>query len=723
MTSPKYKFPLLLLVTSALNLNAQNKMLNMDEAVLKQKTTLAPDKLKELYWLKDSDGFVFSLQNSKDSLFRCSSIAGIPKLILDLKTFNTTLKLNRLDTFRNFPAMTWLNADEFCFKNKSKKITFNTLTKKTVAEETFVFPANAENEEEAPGGKWTAFTLENNLFVADDKEQMQITRDMDKNIVNGHSVHRDEFGISKGTFWSPTGNLLAFYRMDQTMVSDYPILDLNQRPAGVTLIKYPMAGDKSHQVTVGIYDPRKKSVLFLKTGEPKEQYLTNIAWSPDEKHIYIAVLNRDQNHLWMNVYNALTGDFEKTLFEEKDDKYVQPLHPLEFVKGKPDLFIWQSKRNGFNNLYLYDISGKMLRQLSGTENLEIEVTECIGFDQKGEHVIYQCVTKSDLIGRVIRKSNLSTGKCETISSLHGTHSAKLQADGKYFIGTYSDLKTPRIVTVMNNKGLVQQTLLTAADPLKNFKLGKLRVFTINASDGNLLYCRLILPVDFDSTKKYPVIDYLYGGPGVQLITNTWNAGSDLWYQYMAEHGFIVFTLENRGTPNRGKAFEQVTFRQLGTAEMEDQLKGVDYLKSLAYVDKDRLGLMGWSFGGFMTTSLMTRHAGVFKTAVAGGPVIDWSYYEVMYTERYMDTPETNKEGYATSSLLNYADKLKGKLLLIHGTSDDVVVWQHSLMFLKKCVDAGTQPDYFVYPGHLHNVLGKDRVNLFNKISDYFMQNL
>jgi dipeptidyl-peptidase-4 len=220
-----------------------------------------------------------------------------------------------------------------------------------------------------------------------------------------------------------------------------------------------------------------------------------------------------------------------------------------------------------------------------------------------------------------------------------------------------------------------------------------------------------------------VLVYLYNGPHSQMVTNSWMAGGELWYQYMAEKGFMVFTVDGRGTSYRGKAFEQATHRQLGTKEMEDQLKGVDYLKSLLYVDASRIGVHGWSFGGFMTTSLMTRHPGVFKVGAAGGPVIDWTYYEIMYTERYMDSPQDNKEGYEKNNLLNYVDKLKGKLLMIHGAQDPVVVWQHSILYQKKAVDKGIQLDYYVYPGHEHNVLGKDRGHLMEKITDYFIDNL
>jgi dipeptidyl-peptidase-4 len=712
---------LLLLLLANTILCAQTKMLTMEEAVIKQKTSLAPDKLN-IAWIPGSKGFSFTSKDRADELMLCYGPASKPELLMTRTKLNGLIKASGNDTLKTFPSVSWSDITHFSFSQSNRTFYFG-MHEEGLRVVTETNTETEENKDEAPGGKFKAFTIENNLFISKDKDLIQVTKDVDKNIVNGHSVHREEFGITKGTFWSPNGTLLAFYRMDQTMVTDYPVLDLTTRPAIVDMIKYPMAGDKSHEVTVGIFDPLKRSTVFLKTGLPKEQYLTNIAWSPDEKHIYIAVLNRDQNHLWMNEYNALTGDFEKTLFEEQDEKYVQPLHPLEFVRSKPGLFVWQSKRNGFNNIYLYTTEGKLVRQLTGLDGTDNEVSEFYGFDAKGEHAIYQCATKNNLIGRVIRSVSLKDGKTLTLRSGKGTHAARLSPDGTYLIDTWSATDVPRMVVVMGTEGKMMQTLLNAPNPLSDYKLGTMRLFSLPASDGTPLFCRMILPINFDSTKKYPVIDYLYGGPGVQLVSDSWLAGSDLWYEYMAEHGYIVFTLDNRGSSGRGKTFEQTTFRRLGNFEMEDQIKGTDFLKSLPYVDKSRLGVFGWSFGGFMTTSLMTRHAGLFKAAVAGGPVIDWSYYEVMYTERYMDTPQTNKEGYAESSLLHYAGKLQGKLLIIHGTSDDVVVWQHSLLFLKKCVDAGTQPDYFVYPGHLHNVLGKDRVHLFTKITAYFEQNL
>jgi dipeptidyl-peptidase-4 len=701
--------------------SAQTKMLTMEEAVRGQKTYLAPQKLEQLGWNTWSGQFYY-IEN--DQLI----IGNVPD---GKKTVKTTLEkinsfTNPAESFSSFPLITWRGPRGFEVRGDSKTYVFGI---------EYLKKDNWQHGDEAnfdeSGIENIAFTKANNLFIhLAGSGDVQVTKDADKNIVNGQSVHREEWGISKGTFWSPQGNYLAFYRMDQTMVTDYPIIDFTSHPAQNENIKYPMAGGKSHHVTLGVYDLKSGKIIFLKTGGDPEHYLTNICWSPDEKYIYIAELNRAQNEMKFNCYNAMTGDLERTLFEEKNDKYVHPMHTMLFVKTHPDEFIWQSERDGFNNLYLYKTDGTLLRKLTNyyaanvRMSFSMEVFDLAGFDEKGDNVFYIGINSNNKIGREVRMASLDGKSDVLIAGGDGCHSVILNSTGKYLIDTYSSPTVPRRITIIDKKGKVLQTLLDAPNPLRDYKLGQIRLFTIKAADNTTdLFCRMILPIDFDSTKKYPAIVYLYNGPNVQLVTNTWLYGSDLWYQYMAEHGFIVFTLDGRGSGNRGLKFEQITFRHLGAAEMDDQLKGVDYLKSKSYVDQSRMGVFGWSYGGFMATSLMTRHPGVFKCAVAGGPVIDWSYYEVMYTERYMDTPQENPDGYKENCVLNYAGNLKGKLLLIHGTSDPVVVWQHSLLFLEKCVETGSYPDYLVYPGHEHNVLGKDRTHLFGKITEYFMQNL
>lgn len=699
---------------------AQTKLLTMEEAVVKQRTTLAPSKLKQLMWVKNTSTYSYIDIRDKEEILVIGN-PGNTKLIdvVSLNQFNNSLEKANLETVKNFPALAWENEKQFSFTNKKQSVAFNIDSKTTKILRTDDFGDDAENQDIAAKTNYVAFTVKNNLFVFDGKNNLIVTNDADENIVNGQSVHRDEFGISKGTYWSPNGDLLAFYRMDQTMVTDYPIIDWTSRPAKNNNIKYPMAGDKSHEVTVGIYNISNGKTVFLKTGEPKEQYLTNIAWSKDEQHLYIAVLNREQNELKLNSYNTVTGYFEKTLFEEKQDKYVHPMHPMVFLPNTSNQFIWQSERDGYNHLYLYNNDGTLVKQLTKGSWI---VTDFAGFDSKGTKAFYTSTTESG-ITRNFYSVEIKSGKTARLTKGEGTHTIVFNSNGNYFIDNFQSTEVPRNIYVNNTNGKSSKQIYTAPNPLKDFQLGQLNIFKLKSENGDDLFCRLYNPVNFDSTKKYPTIVYLYNGPGVQLINNAWNAGGDLWFQYMAEHGFVVFTMDGRGSSNRGLAFEQATFRHFGTVEMKDQLLGIDYLKSLKYVDASRMGLFGWSYGGFMTTSIMTRYPDIFKAAVAGGPVIDWSYYEVMYTERYMDTPQENPEGYKESRTINYVDNLKGKLMIIHGTQDPVVVWQHSLMFLKECVDKKKQVDYFVYPGHEHNVIGKDREHLYQKVTDYFIQNL
>lgn len=300
---------------------------------------------------------------------------------------------------------------------------------------------------------------------------------------------------------------------------------------------------------------------------------------------------------------------------------------------------------------------------------------------------------------------------------------QFQKQGKFFIDRFTNLKTPNKTTLLNAKGEQLKILLNAEDPLKEFKIGDVKLVKLKADDGTPLNGRLVLPPDFDPQKKYPVIVYVYGGPHGQMVTNSFLRGWSWWFYYMAQRGFILFTMDNRGTNNRGLEFEQIIHRQLGTVEIQDQMVGVNYLKAQPFVDSTRIGVHGWSYGGFMTISLMTRQPAVFKVGVAGGPVIDWRYYEVMYGERYMDTPQSNPDGYETASLLNYVKNLDGRLLIIHGTVDPVVAWQNSLLYLRKAIDLQKQVDYFVYPGDEHNMFGMDRVHLYQKITDYFMEHL
>ena len=572
--------------------------------------------------------------------------------------------------------------------------------------------------------KATVYKADNQLFVVNaEGNNQQLTTDGSREIVYGESVHRNEFGIEKGTFWSPNGQRLAFYRMDQSMVTDYPQVNIDPRVAEFEPDKYPMAGMTSHKVTVGIYDLETKHTVYLKTPLPSEGleeacYFTNIAWSPDSKNVYMFELNRDQNDCRLVSYNAETGERQQELYRETSEKYVEPLNPIQFLPWDDTKFIMQSQKDGFNHVYLYNIKGELVKQLTKGEWVVLDV---LGFNQKDKSIIIASNEKHPL-QRNLYAVNLKTLKRTPLDNGEGVHRGKLSASGTLLYDKYSTPTTPNTIDAINISNFKPQTsnLLTAEDPWKGFIVPQFESGSIKAADGVTdLYWRMVKPVDFDPTKKYPTVVYVYGGPHAHNIEASWHWYSRSWETYMAQKGYIIFILDNRGSENRGRDFEQVTFRQLGQIEMLDQMKGVEYLKSLPYVDANRLGVHGWSFGGYMTISLMTNFPDVFKVGVAGGPVIDWKWYEVMYGERYMDTPQQNPEGYAKTSLIAKAKDLKGKLQIIIGYNDPTVVPQHALSFLKACAEAGTQPDFFAYPGEGHNMMGHNSVHLHERITQYF----
>lgn len=719
----KKLFFLVLTVCLSTIIFSQQKPLSLEDAFLRARTTLAPENLAQLQFFENSNDYVYlKKQNGQDIWMRGNyKLVGQEWPFLALTTLNEYMQEAGAEAFKVMPAIRF-GVDGWVMNNNGNKIRYSPLTKKVTVLLSKEL-ASMENAEESVAG-FTAYLDKYNLFVSNpDKQLYQVTTDGSKDIVYASSVHRDEFGISKGIFWSTKGTRLAFYRMDQNMVTDYPIINWTERPARAETIKYPMAGDKSHHVRVGVYNTATESTIWLKTGMPADQYLTNIAWSPDDKYVFIAVVNREQNHMKLNQYDAATGDLVKTLFEEKDEKYTEPLVPMLFLKNNPAQFIWQSTRDGWNQLYLYDINGKQIRQLTKGN---WEVLEVKGFDNKGENLYFMSTVLS-AVNKNLCSVNLKTGKMTVVTTQPGVHTAQVSADGSTLLDVFSTIDNPRTIQVADLKKPTKnpvKTLLQAANPLKDYNSGTLSLFTIKNKQGDSLFCRQFNPVDFSPAKKYPVIVYWYGGPHAQMILNSWNGGAgDYWFRYMAQQGYVVFTVDTRGSDNRGKAFEQSIFRRLGEAQMEDLDAGVNYLKGLSYVDKDRMGLFGWSFGGFLTTDYVLHRPGVFKAAVAGGPVMDWSLYEIMYGERYMDTPQENPEGYAATNLVKQAGQLKDKLLLIHGLQDPVVVQQHSVNFIKACVDKGVQVDYMIYPGHEHNVIGKDRVHLYQKVTDYLTGHL
>ncbi len=658
----------------------------------------------------------FSYISDDDELKKVDA-KGKEVVLLTLAELNTALSSAGAAEVKYFPEYSWVNDSKIRVIDDNKWVEVDVTSKK--AEVKNSWNKEAQNLDLSPEKYNAAYTIDNNLYISVAGAEKAITSEKDKGVVCGQTVHRNEFGISKGIFWSPKGNKMAFYRMDETMVTDYPLVNINSRIAEVENIKYPMAGMTSHQVTLGVYDVVSGKTIFVKTGEPKEQYLTNISWSPDEKYVFIGVLNRDQNHLQWNKYDAVTGEFIKTMFEEKSDRYVEPLTPLVFIPGSDDKFIWQSQRDGYNHLYLYNTEGQLLKQLTKGPWL---VTEFGGFDAKAQKIWFMATKESPLENHAYIV-NLKDGKITKVTSEAGTHNIWLTKDFSLMCDYYSATNMGASQKIKTTAGKEIKSLLKNENPLKDYAVPTPEFITLKAEDGTPLYGRILKPVGFDPTKKYPVIVYVYGGPHAQLVTNSWTGGAGLFLYYLASKGYVVFTLDNRGSANRGLNFESAIFRNCGTVEVADQMVGVEWLKSQPWVDQTRMGVHGWSYGGFMTISMMLKHPGVFKAAVAGGPVIDWKYYEVMYGERYMDTPESNPEGYKNSALTNYADKLDGRLLIIQGYQDATVVPQNCLSFLEASVKAGKLVDFFMYPNHEHNVRGKDRQHLYKVIDQYFGDHL
>ena len=563
-----------------------------------------------------------------------------------------------------------------------------------------------------------AFVKDWNLYVktADGKTH-QVSTDGSRELQYGLSVHRDEFGIRKGTFWSPKGHQLAFYRMDQSMVTDYPLVDINHRVAQLAPEKYPMAGMTSHKVTVGVYNPATDKTIYLQAGDPTDRYFTNIAWSPDERTIYMFELPRTQDKAELVAYDAHTGARKGVLYTETNARYVEPCNPIQFLPWDATKFVMQTRRDGYNHLYLFTADGRQLKQLTKGQ---FEVISVLGFNTKAKSIIYQS-NQDNPIQYSNYSVNVATGKVARLDNGQGTHYAALSENGLYLSDRWSSPTTFRQYDLLGTTQPAAAVKLHAdADPWTAYNVPEISGGKIKAADGKTdLYYRLVKPVGFDPAKKYPTVVYVYGGPHAHNVEAAWNYLARPWEIYMAQRGYVIFVVDNRGSENRGFEFESCTHRHLGDIEMQDQLEGVKFLKSLPYVDADRIGVHGWSFGGFMTTNLICSYPDVFKVGVAGGPVIDWKLYEVMYGERYMDTPQENPEGYASSSLLNKAKNLKGRLQIIVGYNDPTCVMQHSLSFLRACEDAGTQPDYFVYPGDGHNMMGHDMVHLHERITRYF----
>jgi dipeptidyl-peptidase-4 len=695
----------------AITTQAQLKKITLEEGVLQQGRKFGADKLTGFQWIPNTNKYVYytdvwtKMMSATTTDSKASELATLADINLSLGT-----------KLRNFFGIEWIDASTILVSENGKYFTYSLTSKsgKSIQET----PETAENQTFDKTKQKLAFTEGNNLFFFNkNKEKVTVTNESNKGIVSGQTISRNEFGINGGIFWSPKSSYLAFYQKDETEVTNYPLLDINETPGKSVSIKYPMIGQKSEKPRVGIYNLSTGKTVFIKPKNNADDYLTNLSWTPDEKYVLIAELNRGQNDMYLNVYDANSGAFVRTILNETSDKWVEPEHDAFFPNEKSNNFVWFSEKDGFQNLYYYSIDGKLIKKLTSNK---FPAREIISANTAGTEIYFKA-TGPNPTNMLVYKVDLK-GKQTLITKDEGVHNVAISSDYNWIFDEFSNHSTPS-KSLLYNKSLKATTLLESKNKYDGYEMGTAEIKTIKAADGTTdLYTRLIKPSNFDPNKKYPVMVYVYGGPHAQMITNSYLDGANLWMYWMAEQGYLVFTVDNRGSDNRGFAFESVIHGRCGANEIDDQIKGVEYLKTLPYVDGNRLAVHGWSYGGFMTSSLMLRKPDAFKVGVAGGPVVDWKWYEVMYGERYMDTPAENQKGFDEASVLNYVKDLKGKLLLIHGTNDDVVLEQHNLALVKKFVEAGKQVDYFPYPMHKHNVTGKDRVHLMTKVLNYIIDN-
>ena len=703
----KKLFLSLLLLFCAVSIFAQINYIDL-EGIFKGKYSY--DNIRNLSWRPETNQYA---QIQDNTLLLTDAKTGKEQTLLTQEQLAKLLE----EELSRFPSFSWIGKDKLYWPAFDKVLDLTTNKVSTV-----------------PSDDVFDYQMENFLFVAkrngyvyvesilNDYKPILLCPDTGKNIVFGESVHRSEWGINEGQYFSPKGNYICFYRMDESMVEDYPLVNTSTPIATVEYMKYPMAGRTSHDVKAGIFDV-KASVAkgqavyhYIKNDKADGEFLTNITFSPDEKYLYITHLNRAQNHAKLIEYDLLTGNKTRVLIEEKDNRYVEPQTRPVFLKN--NRFLWQTRRDGWNHIYLYDLT-------AGTNTLltkgDWEVSELIGLDPKEEN-IYFLASLDKPVDQYVCRVNIKSGKLDNLTPESGTHTPRFSSDMSYYIDYFTNLETPREIYLKSSNGKVSKLLKSSKNPFADCTMGEVSIFSIKNKVGDDLYCRMILPPNMDRTKKYPCLIYVYGGPHSQLVTNTFMSGGTFLY-YMAQQGYVIFTLDNRGTANRGAEFEKCIHRHLGDLEVEDQMCGVEYLKSLPYVDSKRIGLDGWSYGGFMTLSLVTRHPEAFKAASCGGPVVDWKWYEVMYGERYMDTPEENPDGYAKASLLDKIKNVQCDLLVMHGCQDHTVVWQQSLELMKEAVKAGVEVDYFPYTIHDHNVIGIERVHLWNKIAKFHEEHL
>ncbi len=577
----------------------------------------------------------------------------------------------------------------------------------------------------SPDGTKVAYVRENNLYIYDlaTGAEAAATADGKRNeIINGATdwVYEEEFSMDVAFAWSPDGKNIAYYKFDESRVKEFNLTYYGELYPKEERYKYPKAGEDNSVVSINIYNLSSASSREIFKTDKVWEYVPRIQWTTSSDLLSFQRTNRHQNVLEL-VFYSLSENKTNVVLKEENNSFIEITDDLTYLSdGKR--FIWTSSRDGYNHIYLYDITGKKLQQVTAGK---YDVTKYYGFDEKSQTFYYQSAERSPL-ERHIYSISLS-GKKKTLTTSAGIHNAAFTKGLRYFVDTYSSLGTPFTCDLNDQSGKLIRTLENNENTRKNLaacRLGNADTLSFLTADNVRIYGWIITPPDFDKAKKYPVLMHVYGGPGVQTVTNDWDGPNYLWHQLLAQKGYIVVSFDNRGTPGRGLDFANCIYKDMGNLEVKDQLSALNFMKQQNYVDGNRIGVWGWSFGGYMTSLLMTKGEGAFKAGIAVAPVTTWRYYDSIYTERYLQTPQENPKGYDDNSPINFAKGLKGKFMLVHGSTDDNVHMQNTMDFVTALVKANKQFDQFIYPNKNHGIYGGNtRLHLYTQMTNFLLQNL
>ena len=718
-------------VVSTLFLCAGGKELNLQD--IWNSSKFMSKSIRGIQWAKDGKSYTYL---DTDSVTKSTAIIrfNVKSKEKKIVVSGSSLKIDANDPPFSFSSYQW-SPDEKQILFVSSPPRKQYLSRLTPAGNYFLYDVPTKkfsritdvdvpqyNQKFSPDGKYIGYVRANNIYRYDivGKKEQQLTLTGTEQIINGKFdwVYEEEFGISDGWLWSPDGAKIAFWQIDQSRVPEYSMTEWDSAHLTLIPMKYPKPGDQNAIVKIGIITLTSGEIQWLDTGNNDDIYIPRINWTGIQDRLAVQRLNRKQNSLELLLFDVSRGT-QTTLLVDQSDTWIDIHDDLRFFKNGN--FIWSSERDGYNHVYHYAADGTLINQITKGQ---WDIDAVYGVDEKNG-LLFCTSSEASPIERQIYSVSIDGKRKKRLSVQPGTHTANFSPGFDLYISYHSSSSQPTRIAMNSKDGKELYSLEDRGIPaLGEYSLPTVEYFTFTTTDGVELYANVMKPVDFDSTKKYPVLVFTYGGPGSQVVRNSWGGSNYLWHSMLTQKGYIIAMVDNRGTGARGAAFKKITYRNLGKYEVNDQIEGAKYLSSLSYIDKSRIGIWGWSYGGYMASHTILLGAEYFKTAIAVAPVTHWKFYDTIYTERFMDTPANNPDGYFESAPVNHAEKLKGKFLLIHGTSDDNVHFQNAVTMVSALQKANKQFETMFYPNKNHGISGGNtRLHLYTMMTNFLLEHL